>query len=487
MSSINTAAALTTATEYLWENLAQSSLKHYLSDQKVVKHVEQKVQEWAYQAKSNLDQQHPYGQAEQQLAYWLSVAHITVDEFWQLLNEYQAFGQQVGWSDLGDFWQQAPQVQRLHELEFRDVQFQLLRDKWQRKLTEAVAAWEFEQLALRRDAFLDEMKEFLASLQRMAKHKDALGLDTGIFIDYSKGQLTPQDLDQFQQWCEYLEQDRELLRLAKNLGSAQPAQYPRRAASLQLPPDPQVMMQTVEAHEELIGIQLARDLKHALPHELALLADPDLEILFDLKYLEENLMSFSMQGNSHAKVIDQQPQQKKQLGQKGPMVLCLDTSGSMHGQPELIAKALSLFLAMQAMKERRQMYLLNFSTQVTTLALTQAQGLDDLLQFLRQSFYGGTDIIPALSHAIEMLDTPAFSNADVVVVSDFIMGHLPEELMQNIERSKQVGHGFYAVAIGNFRFDHLNLGLFDHQWIYQAKTGQVVELAPQSLSPKKRQ
>ena len=286
MSSINTAAALTTATEYLWENLAQSSLKHYLTDQKVVKHVEQKVQEWAYQAKSNLDQQHPYGQAEQQLAYWLSVAHITVDEFWQLLNEYQAFGQQVGWSDLGDFWQQAPQVQRLHELEFRDVQFQLLRDKWQRKLTEAVAAWEFEQLALQRDAFLDEMKEFLASLQRMAKHKDSLGLDTGIFIDYSKGQLTPQDLDQFQQWCEYLEQDRELLRLAKNLGSAQPTQYPRRAASLQLPPDPQVMMQTVEAHEELIGIQLARDLKHALPHELALLADPDLEILFDLKYLE---------------------------------------------------------------------------------------------------------------------------------------------------------------------------------------------------------
>ena len=37
-----------------------------------------------------------------------------------------------------------------------------------------------------------------------------------------------------------------------------------------------------------------------------------------------------------------------------------------------------------------------------------------------------------------------------------------------------------AVAIGNFRFDHLNLGLFDHQWIYQAKTGQVLELALQS-------
>ena len=479
MPAINTPAALTAATDQLMQSLAASSLKHYLNDQKVQQHVEQKVQQWAYQAKSNLDQQHPYLSAEQQLQYWLTFDQVNLLEFQQLLTDYQEFSQQLGWSDLSDFWQQPQQLQRLQDAKFRELQFQLLRDKWQRKLTEAVAAWEFEQLALQRDAFLDDMKDFLASLQRMAKHKQSLGLDTGIFIDYSKGKLTPQDLDQFQQWCEYLEQDRELLRLAQSLGAAKPSKYPRRAASLQLPPDAHVAMQTQQVYEALIGIQLARDLKNTLPHELALLADPDLEILFDLKYLEENLMSFSMQGQTQAKVIDQQQQQKKQLGQKGPMVLCLDTSGSMHGQPELIAKALSLFLAMQAMKEHRPMYLINFSTQVTALQLTQAQGIDDLLHFLRQSFYGGTDIIPALSHAIEMLDTADFSNADVIVVSDFIMGHLPEELMQNIDIAKQHGHGFYAVAIGNFRFDHLNLGLFDHQWIYQAKTGQVLELATQ--------
>lgn len=477
MPTINTPAALTAATEQLMQSLQTSSLKHYLNDQKVQQHVEQRVQEWAYQAKSNLDQQHPYLKAQQQLEHWLKLIQVDASEFQQLLNDYQEFSQLLGWSDLSDFWQQPLQLQRLQAPKFRDLQFQLLRDKWQRKLTEAVAAWEFEQLALQRDAFLDDMKDFLASLQRMAKHKESLGLDTGIFIDYSKGKLTPQDLDQFQQWCEYLEQDTELVRLAHSLGAAQPSKYPRRAASLQLPPDAHVAMQTDHVQEELMGIQLARDLNNTLPHELALLADPDLEILFDLKYLEENLMSFSMQGESQVKVLDQQQQLKKQLGQKGPMVLCLDTSGSMHGQPELIAKALSLFLAMQAMKQHRPMYLINFSTQVTTLELTQAQGIEDLLQFLRQSFYGGTDIIPALSYAIEMLEAPDFSNADVIVVSDFIMGHLPEDLMQNIETSKQNGHGFYAVAIGNFRFDHLNLGLFDHQWIYQAKTGQVVELA----------
>ena len=479
MPTINTPAALSAATEQLMDSLATSSLKHYLTDQKVQQHVEQKVQEWAYQAKSNLDQQHPYLTAEEQLTYWLKLEQVSLPDFQQLLAEYQAFSQEVGWSDLGDFWQQPQQLQRLQDAKFRDLQFQLLRDKWQRKLTEAVAAWEFEQLALQRDAFLDDMKDFLASLQRMAKHKESLGLDTGIFIDYSKGKLTAQDLDQFQQWCDYLEQDPELLRLAHSLGAAKPSKYPRRAASLQLPPDAHVAMQSYQVQEELMGIQLARDLKNTLPHELALLADPDLEILFDLKYLEENLMSFSMQGQTQAKVIDQQQQHKKQLGQKGPMVLCLDTSGSMHGQPELIAKALSLFLAMQAMKQHRPMYLINFSTQVTTLQLTQAQGIEDLLQFLRQSFYGGTDIIPALSHAMEMLEAADFSNADVIVVSDFIMGHLPEEVMQNIETAKQDGHGFYAVAIGNFRFDHLNLGLFDHQWIYQAKTGQVLELAVQ--------
>ena len=212
------------------------------------------------------------------------------------------------------------------------------------------------------------------------------------------------------------------------------------------------------------------------PSELALLADPDLQIWFDLKYLESNLMSFNTQGQNNNRVIDESRQQKRRLGQKGPMIVCLDTSGSMHGQPELIAKAICLYLAVQALKAKRALYIINFSTNLTTLDLNKEYSFDDLIHFLTQSFHGGTDIIPALEHATSMLMQPKFESADVVVISDFIMGNFTAELMEKIQHHKLQGHGFYAVAIGNFRFDHLDEQLFDHQWIYQSNIRKVVQL-----------
>ena len=183
-----------------------------------------------------------------------------------------------------------------------------------------------------------------------------------------------------------------------------------------------------------------------------------------------------MQGQDSSRVIQDPHYQKQTLGEKGPMVVCLDTSGSMHGQPELIAKAIVLYLSTQAMKTKRPIYLINFSTHLTALHLNHARGLDQLIHFLSQSFHGGTDILPAIQHALDMLAEPQFQNADVVVVSDFIMGQMDEALMQRIDSHKQQGNGFYAVAIGNLRLNHLNTGLFDHQWIYQSKTGEVIQV-----------
>ena len=467
-----TQEALSLVTEQLYDELRQSTLKHWLDDHKVAKNLDEKVNSWAFQAKSNLDQQHPYMSSQKQFEYWMSVEQINPEQFKLLLEDYQAFNESIGSPDFSEFWQFQNQVQTSSLM----LQFQLLKEKWQRKLTEAIAHWEFEQLALQRDAFLEEIKDFLATLQKMSKHKDSLGMDTGIFVDYSKGKLTPKDVQQFTEWTEYLEKDAELLKLCKMIGSAQPSERRRKAKAVNPRIEPENQFQRDHLQEEIVGIHLAQDLNLALPSELALLADPDLQILFDLKYLESNIMGFHMQGQQSGRVIEDPQHQKQQLGQKGPMVVCLDTSGSMHGQPELISKAICLFLAMQAMKEKRAMYIINFSTNLTALDLQKEYSLDDLIHFLSQSFHGGTDIIPAITHAVDMLEQPHFQNADVVVISDFIMGNLNEELMERIGSFKQQGNGFYAVAIGNFRFDHLNNGLFDQQWIYQANSGKVIKL-----------
>lgn len=465
--------ALKQVTNQLYDELRQSTLKHCLDDQKLAKHLEHKVREWAFQAKSSLDQQHPYAVAQTQLEHWLDLQQIDLAQFNEMLQQYRDFGQSLGFPDFTDLWQNTHQyANRSSNIQ---LQAKLIEEKWQRQLTEAIAHWEFEQLALQRDAFLDEIKDFLAHLQRMSKHKESLGMETGILIDYSKGHLSPQDIEQFEQWADYLEQDAELMHLCRMLGSAQPA-INRNVHHVLQEPQPEIEMLDVFAQEEFSGIKLAQELNLALPSELALLADPDLQIWFDLKYLESNLMSFNTQGQNPHRVIDESTQSKKKLGQKGPMIVCLDTSGSMHGQPELIAKAICLYLSIQALKAKRAMYIINFSTNLTTLDLQKGHSFDDLIHFLSQSFHGGTDIIPALEHATAMLKQPDFTRADVVVISDFIMGHLSPELMQTIQADKQHGHGFYAVAIGNFRFDHLDESLFDHQWIYQSNVRKVLQL-----------
>ena len=48
----------------------------------------------------------------------------------------------------------------------------------------------------------------------------------------------------------------------------------------------------------------------------------------------------------------------KQLQQRGPFIVCVDTSGSMGGYPEECAKALFLALLKVAMDEKRGCYLL---------------------------------------------------------------------------------------------------------------------------------
>ncbi|KGT47284.1 VWA domain-containing protein [Acinetobacter sp. HR7] len=473
-SPLQTQQSLERLTDQLYDELHQSTLKHWLNDHKTAQRLDEKVQEWAYQAKNNLDEQHPYQEAQQHLEYWLQLEQVNAAQFQQMLEQYQSFTQQIGLPDLSDFWQYQLQ-QAKHSV--TQLQFQLLKEKWQRKLTEAVAHWEFEQLALLRDAFLEEIKDFLASLQKMSRYKDSFGADTGIFLDYSSGKLTQQDVQQFEQWSRYLEEDAELMRLCRMIGSAQPSCYPRKNLAAKYDIQAQEQIQQV-AHEEITGIALGQALNLALPNELALLSDPDLQILFDLKFLESNLMSFHMQGQQSGRVIEDSRHAKKKLGQKGPMIVCLDTSGSMHGQPELISKAICLYLGIQAMRDKRPMYLINFSTNLTALSLNTNTALDDLIHFLSQSFHGGTDIIPVMEHAVEMLERPEFQNADVAVISDFIMGQLSPELMEKIDLQKQQGAGFYGVAIGGFRFDHLDKGLFDHQWIYQSSTGKVIELEP---------
>ena len=128
---------------------------------------------------------------------------------------------------------------------------------------------------------------------------------------------------------------------------------------------------TKRTKEEICGVELGADLANLIPQEFSLLNDDDLEILFELKLLEKRLFCFEKQGLVEKQIKDvkeiekQKPKELKSKDKnKGAIILCVDTSGSMSGEPEMVAKALTLFVASRARRKNRACYLINFSSDI---------------------------------------------------------------------------------------------------------------------------
>ena len=56
---------------------------------------------------------------------------------------------------------------------------------------------------------------------------------------------------------------------------------------------------------------------------------------------------------------------------------------------------------------------------------------------LQQSFYGGTDVAPALRYALQLVKKERYEKADVLLISDFVMSHLPDDVLQSIEKQRE--------------------------------------------------
>ena len=125
----------------------------------------------------------------------------------------------------------------------------------------------------------------------------------------------------------------------------------------------------------------------------------------------------------------------------GPLILCLDTSGSMAGAREQVAKAVALEAARSARRARRRCLLYAFSgsgdLRQLELDPSMTAGASDLLSFLRCSFGGGTDADAPLEAALMRLEESEWAAADVLMVTD---GEIPPpspEVSARLARAKE--------------------------------------------------
>ncbi len=222
---------------------------------------------------------------------------------------------------------------------------------------------------------------------------------------------------------------------------------------------------------EMDGIERGDDINRMLPSETVLLCHPTLKTLWHARRAERLLLLYQHRGKhslgeknkgalmKRGSLNSQAQRDKSSLG-RGPIIVCLDTSGSMQGEPEHIAKAATLEALTVAHREQRACYLVSFSgrTQATLHELDLCQGgLIELLKCLQYSFHGGTDITHALHLALEKCVEKNWKKADILLVSD---GRFPvnNALIDTIEHyRKDHKLRLFGVLTGNWQQDTLQV------------------------------
>ena len=81
------------------------------------------------------------------------------------------------------------------------------------------------------------------------------------------------------------------------------------------------------------------------------------------------------------------------------------------------------------------------------------------------SFHGGTDATPALNHALKLLKENDWKNADVLMISDFVMGNVSDDMMKAIDSEKEKETKFHSLVIGASG-NNAAIQCFNHNWQY---------------------
>ena len=346
----------------------------------------------------------------------------------------------------------------------------------EQNLIERKNMWEQNRIDEMRKAFLEELYKKIDNFIRLEKLLSPFIKTLGRLWDLSENTFETSGFEILEQFSKLLDQDESLRELAELLGKQ------TRAQSLFEKEIRDKVVIKSEWHPkpayrgEIDGLRYSNDISSVLPSELALLKNTAAKKLFQLKFAQKQLLSFKYQNDvldsKEENIQEETSVEKKEP--KGPIIICVDTSGSMHGTPENIAKTITFALSKIAIEEERKCYLISFSTSIETLDLTDfsANPIGRLVQFLRMSFHGGTDATSALKHAVKMLSENEWKNADVLMISDFVMQTLDNDIKAQIKSAQENNTNFHSLVIGSSG-NNGAINSFNHNWFYDTNNPQA--------------
>ncbi len=322
--------------------------------------------------------------------------------------------------------------------------------------------------------FRDAWQEEKGDWDQLLSLLQGLGDLANLRWDELRGLLRSREWQEAERISQALARMPELAALIRRLGRAE-----RAAQAQALPPQPlDAGARRVLGHRvvetrlpgmpgELRGIRHTDRIENQLGSEAAMLLHPVLHKLWRARRAESRLLGYDSEAVLHDLRPDPTSPPRHDLApprpealERGPIILCLDTSGSMRGAPETIAKAVALEAMRTAHRERRGCLLMAFGgpDEIVERELVHTrQGLLALLELMGQGFDGGTDVQGPIERAIERVHQSRWASADLLVVSDGEFGCVPATLARLDDAREKLGLRVQGILVG----DRETLGLME--------------------------
>jgi len=196
--------------------------------------------------------------------------------------------------------------------------------------------------------------------------------------------------------AQILQNSGKMRKLAKLVGK-----FKRLALSAQRT---KIKQAPIEAYDVVRG----NDLSRILPTEFDSLAHPAMRLDFYKRYTESNLLIYEKKG-------------KEKVG-KGPIVCCVDNSGSMEGAKEFWSKAVALALMEIAKLQKRNFACIHFGAKnepIKLIVVPKGQAsFETVIEIGSYFLNGGTDFEKPLTEATTLIENQEFKKADIIFITD---------------------------------------------------------------------
>lgn len=280
----------------------------------------------------------------------------------------------------------------------------------------------------------------------------------GIGWGHGLGDLKHEILDAYSELSKILKDIPELKELVDRLGRYEAALVER------------VWSPDALGKSETFSVTRGHDINRLLPSELVKIGHPVAKYLFYAGLVDGSLLNYQLRGAGWSDVQEEE---------RGPVVICVDTSGSMTGLPEIVAKSVSLAVTKEANKNNRAVHIILFGSRGEIRELTfqkSESALSNLVELLGYSFGGGTNFDSALNTAMDTLDNNQFRLADILFVTDGYAeaGYYTIEKLNSLKENQRVK--IYSLIVGGV--DEGGTESFsDEVWILEGADGPDPNLA----------